>query len=278
MAKTPSPFCIRRLSVLCLIFVANMMTAPTLAGAQSCEDFLTTSQDVQEPAKSAIQYLERGSVFSPQVDLISLRTEVVSAYDVRTRAGQTWVNRRIEYEHCLTSLAAGVSAAQLNARMKDMREILYRNAGRGPILTTTYLDRPKTRTTLTRHAPWAYRIDASYDLDAADGWARLWTAQAQKPSYIFETPFVVIEGNRYFVIVASIIDRQRALAKAEDLNRSVDELTFVVYPPYRDNPHHSVMAATWVDEETAYKVRGLAQSLVASDSYIWACPRNSTFC
>lgn len=254
-----------------------MFFSVNAAFAQDCTRYQTTSDRFTDPVKSAISSLEKDSIFPPNTNFLSLRVDIFRNHGVARRSQQTEVNRRILFEECLTSRSAGLSARQIRSRLKALEDELFKNAGPGPLQTTTRNFHSPFNGSIIQYANFRRKSEAYTNFEfTANG--SITFVQSLEKDFIRDTPFVVIDENKYFVIVASIIDRNEAIRRSLELNATVDELDFVVYPPYRGNRYHSIMAATWVDRRTANQALSLARSLVAEDSFLWACQSDGVFC
>ena len=254
-----------------------MISSVNAAFAQDCTTYQVTSDRFTNPLKSAIASLEQNSIFPPNTNFLSLRVDIIDNYRVATRKQQTEVNRRILFEQCLTSRTAGLPATQVRSRLKALKDELFKNAGPGPIQTTTHNFHNPLSRSIIQQANFRRKSEV-YPSSHLDANGSITSVQSLERNFIRDTPFVVIDENKYFVIVESIIDRNEAIRRSRELNATVGELDFVVYPPYRGNPYHAIMAATWVDRRTANQALSLARSLVAEDSFLWACRSDGVFC
>ncbi len=227
----------------------------------ACEQYQIISADQNEPVKSAITSLEEGSIFGVEIDFSHLQERTIKAFDVNRVFQQEWVSQRIEYEYCLALKQKGVRDSDREARLEELRSVLYRGQGFAPIFSTV-MDKAQIRFAAlgTSEQFFSKRV------------------QLTETSYLWRAPFVLTEGNKHFVIVASVLNGSAAIAQANRLKRRHPDLDFAVYAPYFNNPYHGIMMATWVDYSTAREALTVAQKRIASDAYIWSCKSEGRFC
>lgn len=235
----------------------------TVAGqiASACDEYQVNSTNQRDPVKSAIASLEADSLFAPGTDFGILQVTTIKDHKVDRRLQQARVSRRIEFENCLTLRKSGMPEDQRQAALKSLQEQLYSEQGFARIHSTT------SGETLIKVA--ALGADARFIGKQA---------QFTETRYLWESPYVLTDGNKHFVIVASVLDGNAAIAQANRLKRRNPELDFAVYAPYFANPYHGIMMAAWVDLPTAREALAIARQSIAPDSYIWSCQSDGRFC
>ena len=96
--------------------------------------------------------------------------------------------------------------------------------------------------------------------------------------YLRDVPFLVTRGNKHFVIVSSVKSYEGALSEVRRLKSRAPQFDFVAYGPYKGNPYHAIMMATWVPYSVAKDALANAREFVNRDSYIWSCPDEGENC
>jgi hypothetical protein len=100
-----------------------------------------------------------------------------------------------------------------------------------------------------------------------------------KPSdYLRETPFVVTDANKNFVMVSSVSSEQDAIKEVKRLKRRAPQFDFIAYGPYRGNPSYAIMMATWVSDSVAAAALKDAKEFVSAGSIIWSCRERGSYC
>ena len=226
---------------------------------------------------------ERFDSYTPDIEFLSDRNYLLSTYPY---SDQKLVIDTFYIKYC--NLVAeprwNLSSDEQQARLEIAREKLYtRVPFPAPIVDTRNLIslQPLPKLALAGHSE-DYRflsrfLDTSYiarivvttnHSDDTDTTTR----------YLRDPPFLVTRGNKYFVIVGSVKSRNSALNEIRRLKAKAPQFDFVLYAPYKQNPYHAIMMATWVSYSVAKEALADAQKYVRSDSYIWSCPSEGDSC
>ncbi len=100
------------------------------------------------------------------------------------------------------------------------------------------------------------------------------TSTSRSELYLRDSPYVVNNNNKYFVLVASVFSASDAAREIDRLKSKAPQYDFVAYAPYQGNPAYAIMMATWVSKEVAYQALEEARRDVAGDAFVWKCPQS----
>lgn len=96
--------------------------------------------------------------------------------------------------------------------------------------------------------------------------------------YLRETPYVVTDANKDFVMISSVGSQEDAIKEVKRLKRKAPQFDFIAYGPYRGNPNFAIMMATWVSNSVAQAALKDAQKYVSRGSMIWSCRERGSYC
>ena len=259
-------------SMLCLQVFAGECPTPTLPDKLYKDD------------KACLAILdERFASYSLDIEFLSDRNYLLSTYDY---ADQQLVIDTFYIKYC--NLVAeprwNLSVDEQKARLEVAREKLYtRVPFPAPIVDTRNLSslQPLLKFNLASNSINHEFLFQYFSMNNGVQ-AVLASNHADEPEttgkYLRDPPFLITRGNKHFVIVSSVRYEKDLLSEIRRLKVKAPQFDFVAYAPYKGNPYHAIMMATWVCYSVAKEALENAQKFVKSDSYIWSCPSEGDNC
>ena len=245
---------------------------------------VTLPDNLYKDDKACLAILdERFLSYTPDIAFLSDRNFLLSSY---AYANQQLVIDTFYVKYCnlIGEPKWDLSTDQQQVRVDVAKEKLYtRVPFPAPIVDTRDVSslQPLLKFYVVNNAvtpelfPILFRVDTGAELVLA---ANHSSEPGASQKYLRDVPFLVTRGNKHFVIVSSVKSYEGALSEVRRLKSRAPQFDFVAYGPYKGNPYHAIMMATWVPYSVAKDALANAREFVNRDSYIWSCPDEGENC
>ena len=270
-----------------LLLTATIFGAPqSIAASVDCNAYRITDQTLTPDTMGAFDFIE--TKVSPKILELTLVTARNTTLEEFLFADPDLVNRKMLWELCHalnnSSSPKDVAGDRLTKAKADLnqreassfRGIDSTRPGRQTRNELRYaLSNPTGARSQFSPSNTNHLINASFISPVVTEYAQ---SQYDADKFLREAPFHITEANKYFVIVSSVLERDKAIAEMKRLKKRTPDLEFEVYPPYQGNPNHAIMIATWVPCHIAKQARAIGRARIRKDSFLWRFPDGKQSC